>query len=151
MHHYPSALVIRTGALLHSWENKDGGRDTLSNALRLPHVERMPFAQLPVLTYVPDLVPTCLDLLIDGERGLWHLANSSTSTKKDEMETQAKRGGLEGVYATKKTLQTDKDEASHRLGRGFVSERGQLLPSLEDALMRYHRERTQAEKISQSA
>ena len=27
-------------------------------------------------TYVPDLVDACLDLLIDGESGLWHLANA---------------------------------------------------------------------------
>ena len=26
-------------------------------------------------TYVPDLVHVCLDLLIDGESGIWHLAN----------------------------------------------------------------------------
>ena len=27
-------------------------------------------------TYVPDLVSTALDLLMDGERGLWHLATA---------------------------------------------------------------------------
>ena len=26
-------------------------------------------------TYVPDLVKVCLDLLIDAESGIWHLAN----------------------------------------------------------------------------
>ena len=28
-------------------------------------------------TYVPDLVHASLDLLIDGEHGLWHLANEA--------------------------------------------------------------------------
>ena len=28
-------------------------------------------------TYTPDVVHAALDLLIDGERGIWHLANQS--------------------------------------------------------------------------
>ena len=31
-------------------------------------------------TYVPDLVNATLDLLIDGECGLWHLANGGAVT-----------------------------------------------------------------------
>jgi dTDP-4-dehydrorhamnose reductase len=31
-------------------------------------------------TYVPDLVTAPLDLLIDGERGLWNLANEGATS-----------------------------------------------------------------------
>jgi dTDP-4-dehydrorhamnose reductase len=34
-------------------------------------------------TYVPDLVHASLDLLIDGEKGLWHLANNGALTWAD--------------------------------------------------------------------
>lgn len=70
----PEALVIRTSAFFGPWDDHnflahlfqalDRGRTFLAagDAVVSP-------------TYVPDLVNASLDLLIDGERGIWHVAN----------------------------------------------------------------------------
>jgi dTDP-4-dehydrorhamnose reductase len=44
-------------------------------------------------TYVPDLVHACLDLAIDGESGIWHLANVGTLTWAELAEQAAARAG----------------------------------------------------------
>src|SRR3712207_8890966 len=42
-------------------------------------------------TYVPDLVNACLDLLIDEESGVWHLANSGALTWAELADRQSTR------------------------------------------------------------
>ena len=70
----PSALVVRTSAFFGPW-------DTTSVVTRSLHAlgrgEPCPAASDLIVspTYVPDLVHATLDLLLDGEKGLWHLAN----------------------------------------------------------------------------
>src|ERR1051325_5249871 len=71
---HPSALVVRTSAFF-------GPRDEynfVTLALRsLARGRAFAAASDCVIspTYVPDLVDASLDLLIDGERGVWHLSN----------------------------------------------------------------------------
>ena len=42
-------------------------------------------------TYVPDLVNVSLDLLMDGESGVWHLANQGATTWADSRAARATR------------------------------------------------------------
>ncbi len=151
LHHYPSALVVRTGALLPPREGAESVAATSFDTLHIANSDGYPVAALPALTYIPDLVSACLDLLVDGARGLWHLANESAETGEDGIETQVKRAGLELVHPVKEMLQGGRDIPLHSFAPAFVSERGQLLPSLEDALLRYHQERAHVERVSQSA
>ncbi len=70
----PDALVVRAGPLFGPWDEVN----FVSGVLRAlaqgqPVVAADDLIVSP--TYVPPLVHTCLDLLIDGERGIWHLAN----------------------------------------------------------------------------
>lgn len=58
---HPAALTVRSGPLFSPW-------DPPARAAALSRAAAAP-------TYVPDLVHSCLDLLIDGEHGIWHLAN----------------------------------------------------------------------------
>src|SRR5947208_849537 len=46
-------------------------------------------------TYVPDLVNASLDLLIDGEQGIWHLANVAAITWADLARRAAELAGLD--------------------------------------------------------
>jgi dTDP-4-dehydrorhamnose reductase len=48
-------------------------------------------------TYVPDLVHTCLDLLIDGEKGVWHLANSGAVTWADLARRAVEMAGMDSA------------------------------------------------------
>jgi dTDP-4-dehydrorhamnose reductase len=70
--------------------------------------ERGPLLLSP--TYAPDLIHTALDLLIDAERGIWHLAN-------------------EGADRAPGALTSPRN-------RTLGSEKGTLMPPLEDALAR---------------
>src|SRR5205085_8825757 len=67
------ALVIRTSAFFGPWDRHNFAWSALEH-LRM----RQPFcASTDIVspTFVPDLCHAALDLLIDGETGLWHLAN----------------------------------------------------------------------------
>jgi dTDP-4-dehydrorhamnose reductase len=70
----PRALVIRTSAFFGPWDRSNFVIQTLDAIRRGERVAAA--ADLVVSpTYVPDLVHATLDLLIDGERGVWHVAN----------------------------------------------------------------------------
>jgi dTDP-4-dehydrorhamnose reductase len=135
----PSALVIRTSAFFGPWDEYNFVTLAL-NALG----EGQPFIAADDLfvspTYVPDLVNASLDLLIDGERGIWHLANDGAISWADFARLAASFAGISN----------DAVEARPAAALGFIaprprysvmaSERGHLMPSLEDALARYCRE-----------
>ncbi|AUX46254.1 dTDP-4-dehydrorhamnose reductase [Sorangium cellulosum] len=132
----PAALVVRTAALFGPWDEAHFVAAAL-RALR----EGRPFSAAEDIivtpTYTPDLVHAVLDLLIDRESGLWHLANRDAVAW---AELAARSAALARVDAA-------------RLARcpgsalGFVaprprysalgSQRGLLLSSLDDALARY--------------
>ncbi len=88
-------------------------------------------------TYVPDLVEATLDLLIDGETGLWHLANRGAVSW----------AGFGRLIAEALAQPPDAVRgipwrqfgwAAERPARvPLASERGQVMPSLEDAVRRY--------------
>jgi dTDP-4-dehydrorhamnose reductase len=75
----PDALVIRTSAFFGPWDAHNFVVKTLQAIRR---GERVAAAGDIVVspTYVPDLVNATLDLLLDGETRLWHLANRGTAT-----------------------------------------------------------------------
>ena len=88
-------------------------------------------------TYVPDLVNVCLDLLIDGESGIWHLANVGDVSW---AELAARAAALAGISTA--TLQPCPSaalgEVAARPRNGVLaSERASLMPSLDDALQRF--------------
>lgn len=68
------ALVIRTSAFFGPWDKYNFARNTL-DALARGEPVRAGRNTAVSPTYVPDLCHAALDLLIDGETGLWHLAN----------------------------------------------------------------------------
>jgi dTDP-4-dehydrorhamnose reductase len=70
----PSALVVRTSAFFGPW---DASNFLIRSLQALGRGEPCPAAADIIVspTYVPDLAHATLDLLLDGERGLWHLTN----------------------------------------------------------------------------
>jgi dTDP-4-dehydrorhamnose reductase len=92
-------------------------------------------------TYVPDLVNTVLDLAIDNESGVWHLANAGETTWEQLAREAAALGGvatsrLRGVPVEKLGLVARRPAYS-----ALASERCTIMPSLDDALARYARAR----------
>jgi dTDP-4-dehydrorhamnose reductase len=75
----PGALVIRTSAFFGPWDAHNFVVQTLQAIRRGQRVSAAGDIVVSP-TYVPDLVDATLDLLMDGETGLWHLANGGATT-----------------------------------------------------------------------
>ncbi len=91
-------------------------------------------------TYTLDLVDACLDLLIDGERGIWHLANQGQVCWADFASMAANLANLpSNSLQPRRASELDRPPAPTR-NTALTSERGVLLPPLEDALARFVRE-----------
>jgi dTDP-4-dehydrorhamnose reductase len=91
-------------------------------------------------TYIPDLVHACLDLLIDGEHGLWHVANKgqiSWAALAHETASLAKidSDSLESCELAELRLPATRPRFSV-----LTSERAVLLPTLENAMERFVRD-----------
>ncbi|HYG91139.1 MAG TPA: family 1 glycosylhydrolase [Azospirillum sp.] len=132
----PGALVIRTSAFFGPWDQHNFLARML---LRLSAGQRFA-AEADVLvspTYVPDLVDAALDLLIDGEAGIWHLASDGAVSWVDLARRAAERCGADAGLI----------DAVPAADLGWVaprprysvlgSERGSIMPPLDDALARY--------------
>ncbi|MDI1475913.1 family 1 glycosylhydrolase [Polyangium sp. y55x31] len=136
----PETLVIRTAAFFGPWDE----HNFVFQALRaLAQGESFVAASDLVIspTYVPDLVGTALDLLVDGESGIWHLTNRGAVTWFELARQSADlagidRSGLVGCPASRLGLAAPRPPYC-----ALGSERGILLPGLEDALARYTNER----------
>ena len=146
----PSALVIRTSAFFGPWDDYN----FVTTALRtLERAETFVAACDAIVspTYVPDLVSATLDLLVDGESGIWHLANPCAITWSELARMAATAAGLDASMV--------EPVPTHSLGllaprprfSALGSERGVLLPKLEDALDRYFEARTEARALTARA
>jgi len=128
------ALVVRTSAFF-------GPSDPYNFAAAAVHAVRterrfVADAETTVSpTYVPDLVHATLDLLVDGEIGLWHLANRGAVTWFEFARHAAAAAGADERLvepAPALTLPAPRPRYSV-LG----SERALLLPPLDEALERF--------------
>ncbi|MFS2214852.1 family 1 glycosylhydrolase [Telluria sp. Tellsp104] len=136
----PQALVIRTSAFFGPWDE----HNFVTQALDALDAGR-PFAaaadQVVSPTYVPDLVNTCLDLLIDRECGLWHLTNGAAMSWADLARQACAAAGVDDGRLEERTTGELGLRAARPRNSAMSSERGLLLPSFSDALARYLRDR----------
>jgi dTDP-4-dehydrorhamnose reductase len=133
---YPGALVIRTSALFGPWDEHNFVAIVLRTLARGDAFNAA--SDLTVsATYVPDLVHATLDLLIDGETGIWHLTNAHPTTWVDLAAQAASAAGIDTSR-----LEACPSRDLHYTARrpcysALASMRGVLLPDLRDALSRY--------------
>ena len=135
----PGALVLRLGKVFGSSSQPDFLRDalqTLANGNRIRAACDIRFS--PV--YLPDLVNATLDLLLDEERGLWHLANSGSATPAELIQAAADHAQLDIDLIEAVPFWSLHRPALRPRNRALRSTRGQLLPSWHDAVGRYWRE-----------
>lgn len=88
-------------------------------------------------TYLPDLVDAVLDLLIDGESGLWHLANEGATSWAGFATLIAKSLGLDAGLIVPTQAHLFGWAARRPAYAPLGSERGRTMPSLESAVARY--------------
>ena len=137
---FNDSLIIRTSSFFGPWDHYNFAHGVL-NSLK----ENKPcFAVNDVIvspTYVPHLADRSLDLLIDEEKGIWHLTNEGSVTWFDLAEELALRGG----YHKDKIIPCLQKEMPWKAVRpvysALESKKGIRLPSLENALSQYFTEK----------
>ena len=139
-----SALVVRTSAFFGPWDEAN----FVTRALRaFAARERVEAASNLVVspTYVVDLVHAVLDLLVDGARGVWHLANAGAVTWAELARRAAETAGVlpDGLLDPRPARLLGYAAPRPRFS-ALGTARGQLLPPLGDALERYVRHRALA-------
>jgi dTDP-4-dehydrorhamnose reductase len=126
------ALVVRTSAFFGPWDRYNFVWAVLNSLAAGRPFEASADVVSP--TYVPDLAHVVLDLLIDGEGGIWHLTSPGGEMSWHALATEvAKRAGLDAGLIVMQARQ------GPRLNTALATERGALLPSFESALERYVR------------
>ncbi|HYG24330.1 MAG TPA: sugar nucleotide-binding protein [Verrucomicrobiae bacterium] len=137
---HAGSLVIRTCCLFGPWD-----QDNIVTAMVRELRANRPFWALVDATltpaYLPDLVNATLDLLIDGERGIWHLANDGATTWHNFLLHAAELGGVSAAGLEPLRLDDADFLAARPRSSVLRSNRGSLLPPWEKALERYFSDR----------
>ncbi|MDP9204129.1 MAG: sugar nucleotide-binding protein [Gemmatimonadota bacterium] len=135
-------LIIRTSAFFGPWDSSNFLTMALSSiAAGIPVAAADDMIVSP--TYVPDLVNTALDLLIDDERSIWHLANDGALTWSEFGQLGAEAAGLDPSLIVPKPAADLGLTARRPRYSALSSARGSLMPPLHDALRRYAADRRQ--------
>lgn len=137
-----SALMIRTSAFFGLWDQFNflhWVESSLNNKQPVPVANDVHISP----TYVPDLVNTTLDLMIDDEKGIWHLANEGAITWSDLAYETARQLCYDTALVQAMPV-AEMDLPARRPKYSVLSsEKGILMPSLEHALKRYFSEKKQ--------
>jgi len=138
---HPTSLVIRSAAFFGPWDEHNFVFKAVDELARKGEFFAADDAVVSP-TYVPDLANATLDLLIDGESGLWHVANPGAVTWHDLARRSAELAGVD-TSGLRGCSWRELDFAATRPAYcALGSERGTLLPPLEVSLERYMNERT---------
>jgi dTDP-4-dehydrorhamnose reductase len=138
------ALVIRTSAFFGPWDRHNFAARLL-DALAVGNPFAAPADTTVAPTYVPDLVHATLDLLIDGERGIWHLANAGAATWFEFGAEVARRSGCDAAGVVAVETARLWGPARRPATSVLASARGSLLRSLDEAIGAFTRERERVE------
>ncbi len=129
----PHALVVRTAWFFGPWDEWNFiTRSLRSIACDIP--VDLPDDLVVSPTYVPHLVDATLDLLLDAERGVWHLANDGGASVADIVRRAARDAGLDASLV-RGCPSSELGFAARRPARSrLASERGAVMPSIDRAL-----------------
>ena len=126
---HPSALVVRSSAVFGLPDGDDvAGRFLMSSDRIRGSLCVGPEIVTPA--FLPDLVHAALDLLVDGETGIWHLTHADAVTWEEFARRLAAAAGLPNPVLT--VLRP-----KERRNTALASERGRLMPPLDRAITRF--------------
>jgi dTDP-4-dehydrorhamnose reductase len=132
----PQALVIRTSAFFGPWDRHNFVTQALG-ALANGEPFQAAGDMIVSPTYVPDLVKVALDLMIDRERGIWHLTNGDAVSWAELARRACAAAGMSADGLQEVAADAVDYPAQRPAFSALGSERARLLPSLDDALQRY--------------
>ena len=129
---HPRALVIRTSAFFGPWDETNFVASVM-RGLSARRPVRVCCEQTVSPTYVPALAHTCLDLLIDDEGGLWHLANVGQVTWEELALLIAETARLDPSLVEGRTAE-ELGWAARRPRYSVLGMQRPLMPALEASL-----------------
>ena len=128
-------LIVRTGGVFAASERPHFVADAVRRLVGDQDVPT-PSGGFISPTYAPDLANAVLDLLIDGETGFWHLTHGAALQPADFLARLAAALGMDGARV--RPMGGGRAQGwippAHA---ALASDRGGLMPSLDDALSRY--------------
>ena len=132
---HPAALVVRTSAFFSGWDEHNFVHFALQ-AGRAGHPFEAADDVRMAPTYVPDLVNTALDLLLDEAHGIWHLACPDSCTWAGLARAAARRAGLPDGFVVPRPMAHFGLPAARPRQSVLASEKGMVQPSIDDVLGR---------------
>ncbi len=131
--HHPDALIVRTSPLFGPWSLSRHVATLLHRGgkMAVPDSEISP-------TYIPDLITVLLDLLIDEEKGVWHVANDGFLSWREFTLMLCRE--LEISNPQVEVVSRDDLPAKRPIHSVLRSLRGDIMPSLDNAIARFRRE-----------
>jgi dTDP-4-dehydrorhamnose reductase len=132
-------LIVRTAALFSPFDPGNFAMRALA-ALRDGRTHPVVADEIVSPTYVPDLCDAVLDLATDGADGLWHLSHGEAVGRAEFVARLAVACGLDS-RRIEPVSGSDLSRAAPRAAfTALASERGEILPSLPDAISRFAQE-----------
>lgn len=130
------ALIIRTSAFFGPWDRYNFVHHAINSFKQLQQFAVANDVTVSP-TYIPDLVNTTLDLLIDDECGIWNLCNKGEATwamlaEEIAARTGYSRNAFKAVSISEMGLVAPRPQYSV-----LTTEKGLELPSLENAINRF--------------
>jgi dTDP-4-dehydrorhamnose reductase len=113
------ALIVRSSAFFGPWDMHNFAWHVLAALGRGDTFSACPLARVTP-TFVPDLVHATLDLLIDGEKGVWHLANQGGLSWYDFARAVAVGAGHDPAMIVAAPGGTEAGDTSLASSRGAV-------------------------------
>lgn len=135
----PEALIIRTSAFFGPWDQYNFVHHALKS-LKNQQSFSAPKDVIISPTYVPDLVHTSLDLLIDEVAGIWNITNKGSISWAMLASEVAQRSGYNPKHFKPVALSEMNFDAVRPLYSVLDTEKGFELPSLDHALSMFFRE-----------
>ena len=130
------ALVVRTAAFFSAYDPYNFAAHLLRTL-----AASQPFSAAEDLTisptYVPDLVDAVLDLMLDGETGVRHLANEGALSWAEFARELARAFDLDADLVRGAPAASFGWAAARPAYAALGTERGRLMPPLENAIARY--------------
>jgi len=130
------SLIVRTAAFFSAYDPHNFAAHvlrTLAASQPFPAADDLTVSP----TYVPDLVDSVLDLMLDGETGVRHLANEGAVSWADFARAVARAVDLDAGLVGSAPAARFGWPAVRPAYAALGTERGQLMPPLENAIARY--------------
>lgn len=139
LHINPEAMVVRSSSFFGPWDNYNFVHHVFRS---LSSNNKIDVANDVFIspTYVPDLVNVSLDLLIDKEKGIWHLTNKGKITWAELAYKVAGKYDLNTELINMLPMELMNWQAVRPKFSVLKTEKGIVLPTLDNALSRFFEE-----------